>query len=121
MSDVTRIIFGAPYVFARKKLRKPLHVQLVTISGRGVLCHNGCGLYYVAPTPETMEPGDVCPDCDTPPKPWTIATEVEDLEVSVKMVFGNIVDMEIVRALGPLAQRRTINLPIFKASVEPSK
>lgn len=111
---------GSPFVFSKKKLKKPFHREVVTILVRGVVCPNGCGLYYVAPTPETMEAGDVCPGCNVPPKPWDISSEPEEAEISVKMAFGNITDVELLRTLGPTIQKRTINLPIFQAITKPS-
>lgn len=108
-ADAKVKIFGVAHVFARQKLRKPFHQEVVTIQARGALCHNGCGLYYVGPT--ELAPGDECPDCKSPPKAWKIGTEVEDVQVAVRMVFGNVTDISFLRSLGPVT-RRPLALPV---------
>lgn len=107
MSDGAVMILGAPYVFARNKLRKPKHVEAVRMVMRPVLCHLGCGAYYVAKDEESMCSGDVCPGCGSPPKAFQIGAP-EQVEVSVHMAFGNLVDVSFLRALGPLSQRQII-------------
>lgn len=110
----TRIVLGAPYVFSRQKLRKPAHVETVTLRVRGVLCHNGCGLYYVAPTDAEMKPDDRCPDCNAPPKAHRIGREPEKIDVAVHMAFGNVVDVKFLRSRGRLSQRQVI-LPVGRS------
>ena len=97
-------IFGASYVFARQKLRKPFHAEVVEILARGALCQNDCGLYYVGPG--VLEDGDLCPDCGAPPKPWRVGRDVERLEVTVRMQFGNVTDVSFLRSLGPVWRRQ---------------
>lgn len=108
-------ILGAPFVFARRKLRKPKHTEPVRMVCRPVLCHNACGLFYVAPSDAEMKRGDVCPDCGAPPKPWRIGA-AEEIEVAVHMAFGNLVDLTFLRSLGPLSQR-VVNAPVSRARV----
>lgn len=104
----SRIILGVPYVFARHKLRKQKHVEVVRLVQRPVLCHNACGLFYVPNEPlEALVSnlGARCPCCEAPPKSWRIG-EPEEIEVSVHMAFGNLVDVSFLRAIGPLARVR---------------
>lgn len=104
----SRIILGVPYVFARHKLRKQKHVEVVRLVQRPVLCHNACGLYYVPN--ESIEAlianvGARCPGCGAFPKSWRVG-EPEEIEVSVHMAFGNLVDVRFLRAIGPLVRVR---------------
>lgn len=102
------LIMGAPYVFARQKLRKPFHAEVVTLLQRPVLCHNACGLYYI-PTVEQCSAATTdeiaCPDCHASPKAHRIGDE-EPIEVTVRMQFGNVTDVSFLRALGPIARRQ---------------
>ncbi len=101
--DDELVILGAPYVFARQKLRKPAHIEVVTLTCRPVLCHNACGLYY-ATTAAEPGPDDVCPDCGAAPKPWRTG-EPEEVEVVVHVAFGNLVDVNFLRSRGKVTQR----------------
>jgi hypothetical protein len=98
-----RIILGAPYVFARQKLRKPSHVEVITLVQKPALCHNGCGLYYV-PNVDLPAIDAVCPDCSCSPKPWNVG-EPDEIEVRVHMAFGNVIDVAFLRSIGPLTRR----------------
>lgn len=103
-----RIILGAPYVFSRQNLAKPAHTEVVTIPVRGVHCHNDCGLYWIAADDAAMLPGDVCPGCDAPPKPWCIGTEPEEIDVVVHMAFGNVVDVQYLQSRGKVTCRQLV-------------
>jgi hypothetical protein len=98
-------IMGVPYVFARQKLKKPFHAEVVKLVQRGVLCHNGCGLYYVpteaqiSKTPH-LRAGSICPDCHAPPKLGAEGQD-EEIEVTVRMAFGNVSAIDFLRSLGP--------------------
>ncbi len=107
MSDIRKIpIMGVPYGFTRKSLRKPFHAQMVTLKLWPVLCQNGCGLYYAAPpTPAN----DRCPTCEEHPKAWKIGSEMDEIEVSVKMAFGRVNQVEFVRSLGKVAEHTKIS------------
>lgn len=109
MKTDTRAICGVPYVFARQKLRKPFHAELVRLPQRPVLCHNACGLYYIPTLEQLRLPttrGEVaCPDCHAAPKPHRIGAE-EEIELTVRMQFGNVTDVSFLRALGPITRRR---------------
>lgn len=101
------LILGAPYVFARQKMRKPFHAEVVRLVQQPVLCHNGCGLYYI-PAEDVLErepgirAGTCCPDCLAPPKTWRTGC-TDEIEVTVRMQFGNVSGVEFLRSLGPLA------------------
>ncbi len=109
-------IMGAPYVFSREKLSKPYHAEVVTLLQAPVLCHMGCGLYYI-PTLEQLtaagtKPEDVtCPDCHESPKPWKIGAD-EEIEVSVQLAFGNVRGVDFIRSLGKLAPQRVARRPM---------
>lgn len=114
-------ILGVPYVFARKKLRKPFHAEVVTLTQRPALCHNACGLYYI-PTIEQLRKdpritaGVRCPTCGVPPKDFKIG-EVEEIEVMVRMQFGNVVDISFLRALGPVGRKQLGVSPVTSGVV----
>lgn len=121
-----RSICGVPYVFARQKLRKPFHEEVVTLEQRPVLCHNGCGLFYI-PTLEQLEQGKTrgavaCPDCHAPAKPHRIGA-VEQIEVTVRMQFGNLTDVSFLRALGSISRRRMTTTLVHESrvSISPPK
>ncbi len=107
-------ILGVPYVFARQKLKKPCHEEAVRITQRPVLCHNACGLYYI-PTVEQIDKGVagaiVCPDCNAPPKPHRIG-EPEEIDLAVRMAFGNVSHIDFLRSLGPLAPNGVARRPM---------
>lgn len=127
--DKTLIIMGAPYVFARKKLKKPFHTEVVKLVQRPALCHNSCGLYYI-PTEEQLLKGgqkmrnDVrCPECNEPPKPFKVGAE-EEIEIAVKMAFGNLIGVDFLRALGPVSSVTKVStheIPFSFGHVTPPK
>jgi len=119
----TRIILGAPYVFSRKHLRKPKHTEVVKMRVRGVICHNACGLYFVAPNADDMKTNDVCPSCSSPPQCGQIAREPEEIAVLVHMAFGNCIDVEYLRTFGTLARKHVeiVSSPYSNAHVLPGK
>lgn len=104
MSSETRIIAGAPYVFAREKLAKPFHAEVVTLKLFPALCPTGCGLFYMAPDrTDASRPGfgtdNRCPDCDRVPPRHEVANEPDEVEVAVKMAFGNVIASEFMRVV----------------------
>lgn len=105
--DGSVLVMGTPYVFARHKLRKPFHSEVVLLKQQPVLCHMGCGLFYI-PTEEMLEStpalraGIACPTCNAFPKSWRTGA-VEEIEVAVRMAFGNVNGIEFLRSLGELA------------------
>lgn len=93
----------------RRRPKKLFHGQVVTLEQFGVLCQNGCGLYYIPPDPKnpkkplfSEKTGDDtrCPTCQHHPRPEKISTEPELVEFVVKIAMGNV-SMEFVRAVGP--------------------
>lgn len=108
--DEKRVILGVPYVFAKKNLRKPFHNEVVTLRLFPALCENGCGLFYCAPSaedPTKVAANEACPDCGTPTPAHKISRELDLVEVGVKMAFGNLLDAEFIRAVGPLKISQT--------------
>lgn len=99
------VIMGAPYGFAKKSLRKPFHAQVVKIVQCPVLCHMGCGLYYIPCEPMTAAQrlDARCPTCEEAPKAWKIG-EPDEIEISVKMAFGRVNEVEFIRSLGKVAE-----------------
>lgn len=101
---------SAPYGFVRNRGGVPLHKEVVTLKHRGVLCHNGCGLYYVPAEGNeerhvngcfpVNEAGAVCPDCNEPPKKFRIGTEPEEVATSVRIVMGNMPDVRVLQPFG---------------------
>ncbi len=102
-----RIILGAPYVFARERLAKPSHIEVVTMVLRPAKCRRGCGIFWIAGSAEEMKPDDVCPDCSTPPQAWQIG-EPEEWEVAVHLAFGNLVNVDFLRSRGRVTRRNVI-------------
>lgn len=107
MSDETRIIAGAPYVFAREHLKKPYHAQPVLLKLFPAICPTGCGLIYLAPAidsdPLLPSPsfgaGNACPDCGRVPPRHKVASEPDEVEFVVKMAFGNVIATEFMRVV----------------------
>lgn len=115
-------ILGVPYVFTRQKLKKPSHEEAVRLTQRPVRCHNACGLYYI-PTVEQIDKGVVgaivCPDCNAPPKPHRIG-EPEEIELAVRMAFGNVSRIDFLRSLGPLAPNGVARRPMQISIANPT-
>ena len=111
-----RVILGVPYVFAKHHLRKAKHVEVVRLVQRPVICHNACGLYYI-PEGELPIAGAVCPDCSAPPVAWKVG-QPEEIEVSVHMAFGNVRDVQFLRAVGPIVRVNVGVVPTSTAVVK---
>ena len=94
------LILGAPFVFSRKKLAKPFHVQRVELELYPVTCHAACGVYYISAPAGLAD--DRCPTCQERPKPWRIGAK-ERVEVEVKLAFGNVREVDFRASLGPVA------------------
>jgi hypothetical protein len=115
-TETPTMIMGAPYVFSKEKRQKPMHVEVVTLVQSPVLCHMGCGLYYIPNLEALMAAGTkpeevTCPDCHEQPKPWKIGAD-EEIEISVHLAFGNVQSVEFLRALGPVGPQRLARRPM---------